>query len=51
MRDLSLKKALNESKGLTESRQHKCLLKGSSDFIEDITSSQLMIVDDMQKVN
>lgn len=50
MRDLSLKKSLNESKGMTESRQHKNLLKGQSDFTEDITSSQVMLVDDLFKV-
>lgn len=50
MRDLSLKKSLNESKGMTESRQNKNLLTGASDFIEDITSSQVMLVDDLTKV-
>lgn len=50
-RDLSLKKSLNESKGLTQSRVHKCLEKGQSEFVEDITSSEIMLVDDLQKVN
>ncbi len=46
MRDLTLKKALDESKGMTEKRHHKLLLAGESDFIDDITSSSLMIIDD-----
>lgn len=50
-RDLSLKKSLNQEKGITQSRQHKCLEKGQSDFIEDITSSEVMLVDDLTKVN
>jgi len=50
-RDLSLKKSLNENKGLTESRSHKCLFNGQSDFIEDITSSEIMLVDDLVKVH
>lgn len=50
-RDLSLKKSLNQEKGITQSRQHKCLEKGQSDFIEDITSSEVMLVDDLSKVN
>lgn len=50
-RDLSLKKSLNENKGLTQSRQHKCLEKGQKEFVEDITSSEVMIVDDLAKVS
>lgn len=50
MRDLTLKKALDESKGMTEQRRHKLLLAGESDFFEDITSSQVMIIDDLSKV-
>jgi len=42
---------LNENKGLTESRSHKCLSDGQTDFIEDITSSEVMLVDDLIKVN
>ena len=50
-RDLTLKNALDESKGLTESRNSLCLLKDESDFIEDISSSEIKLIDDMQKVN
>lgn len=50
-RDLTLKKALDETKGLTESRQSQCLFKGESDFIEDIASSEIKLIDDLQKVN
>lgn len=50
-RDLTLKNALDESKGLTESRLSKCLFTGDSDFIEDISSSEVQLIDDLQKVN
>jgi len=50
-RDLTLKKALDENKGLTESRISLSLKKGEADFIEDITSSEVKIIDDLQKVN
>jgi len=40
-RDLTLKKALDENKGLTESRLTSTLPKGSKDFIEDFTSSEI----------
>lgn len=50
-RDLTLKKALDENKGLTESRISLSLRKGDSDFIEDITSSEIKLIDDLQKVN
>jgi hypothetical protein len=49
-RDLSLKKSLNENKGLTQSREHKCLESGQNTFIEDITSSEVMLVDDLTKI-
>ena len=49
-RDLSLKKSLNESKGLTQSREHQCLESGQKTFIEDITSSEVMLVDDLTKI-
>ena len=35
---------------MTESRITKVLLKNETDFIEDITSSSIMIVDDLAKV-
>ena len=50
-RDLTLQKALDSNKGLIEQRQSKCLLKGASDFIEDVTSAQFMLIDDLDKVN
>jgi hypothetical protein len=50
-RDLTLKKALDESKGLTESRQSICMFKNDSEFIEDISSSEFKLIDDLQKVN
>lgn len=50
MRDQSLQKALDENKGLTQSRLTKNLLKDATDFIEDFASSQVMLVDDLQKV-
>lgn len=46
-RDLSLKKSLDQNKGLTQSRIKKCMQKGQTDFIEDITSSEIMLVDDI----
>ena len=56
-RDLRLNKKLDASKGLTETRSNKTLIfeekKGfeNKDFIEDITSSEVTMVDDMVKVN
>lgn len=56
-RDLRLNKKLDESKGLTETRSNKTMIaevrKGyeNKDFIEDITSSEVTVVDDMLKVN
>ena len=50
MRDQSLQKALDENKGLTQSRLTKNLLNDATDFIEDFASSQVMLVDDLQKV-
>lgn len=50
-RDLSLKKSLNETKGLTQSRRFQSLLVGEQDHIEDYSSSEIMIVDDLNKVN
>jgi len=50
-RDLTLKKALDENKGLTESRLTNTLPKGSKDFIEDFTSSEIQLIDDLKKVS
>jgi hypothetical protein len=50
MTDQSLQKALDENKGLTQSRLTKNLLKDATDFIQDYASSQVMLVDDLQKV-
>jgi hypothetical protein len=50
MTDQSLQKALDENKGLTQSRLTKNMLKDATDFIQDYASSQVMLVDDLQKV-
>lgn len=50
-RDLVLKKSLNETKGLTQSRRVQNLQTGEQDHIEDYTSSEIMIVDDLNKVH
>jgi len=50
-RDLTLKKALDENKGLTESRLTNTLPKGSKHFIEDFTSSEIQFIDDLKKVS
>ena len=56
-RDLTLNKPLSEDRGLTETRNNTILVaeeaKGyyNEDFIEDIASSEVTIVDDMSKVN
>jgi len=53
---LRLNKHLNESKGLTESRITLTLAGKAEDghptsnFIEDITSSEVQLVDDLTKV-
>ena len=49
-RDLSLGKVLDVSKGFTESRTTHVLLKGEEYSIEDINSTELQIVDDLEKV-
>ena len=52
-----MNKLLNENRGLTEIRHSTTLIpeevKGyhTEDFIEDIASSEVTIVDDMTKVN
>ena len=56
-RDLRLNKKLDDSKGLTEIRHNTTLIPDkktgydNEDFIEDITSSEVTVVDDMVKVN
>ena len=56
-RDLRLNKKLDETKGLTEIRHNTTLIpeevKGyhTEDYIEDIASSEVTVVDDMVKVN
>lgn len=50
-RDLSLAAALSEGdKGFTESRTTVALSKDESHTIEDITSTEVQLVDDMKKV-
>ena len=54
---MTLNKPLNEDRGLTEIRHNTTLIpeeeKGyhTEDFIEDIASSEVTVVDDMTKVN
>jgi len=53
---LTLSKVLDDSKGLTQSRDTVCLIssdnnEGQNTFkIEDITSSEVTLVDDLNKV-
>lgn len=49
-RDLALRKTLDVSRGFTESRSTKNLLAGESHFIEDITSTEVQLVDELPKV-
>ena len=49
-RDLRLKKIFDQQKGLTQTRCTNCLNAGGSDFIEDITSAEVEIIDDLKKV-
>ena len=57
MRDLRNNKIMNEAKGLTESRLTVTLCNKKedkhqhSDFIDDITASEVYIVDDLSKVS
>ena len=50
MRDLRLKKIFDQDKGLTQTRVTNCLMTGEQDFIEDITSAEVQIIDDLKKV-
>jgi len=45
-----LKNTLNPEEGLTESRITKPLNENEQDFIRDITSTEVQIVDDLTKV-
>ena len=39
-----------QQKGLTQTRCTNCLNTGNNDFIEDITSAEVQIIDDLKKV-
>ena len=50
MRDLTLNKKMdNDDIGITELRQTDCLAEGEAVHIEDITSSKIQIIDDIEK--
>lgn len=49
-RDLSLKKPLDVDKGFTESRTTALIEKGGLTHVEDITSTELQLIDDLGKV-
>ncbi len=49
-RDLSLNSPLDVNKGFTESRTTLTIDAGEKYFIEDITSTEIQIVDDLNKV-
>ena len=52
MRDLTVNKIVkeNETTGLIESQEIQTLQKGDQIHIEDITSSKIQIIDNMEKV-
>ena len=55
-RDLSLAKSLSpggieDKKGFTESRMKFEVLKGETHVVEDITSTEMQLIDDMKKVH
>jgi len=50
-RNLTLNKALDENKGLTQTRESKPLYKGQADNIPDFLSSQIQLVDELKKVS
>jgi hypothetical protein len=50
MRDLRLKKIFDSEKGLTQTRVTNCLGKGDKDFVEDIITAEIQIIDDLKKV-
>ncbi|CDW90653.1 UNKNOWN [Stylonychia lemnae] len=49
-RDLSLNQPLDTSKGYTESRATLSIMKDETHFIEDITSTEIQLIDSIQKV-
>jgi len=53
MRDLTVNKKVqeNDNTGLTESRKTQSLKQGDIVHIEDITSSKIQIIDNMEKVH
>lgn len=50
-RNLTLNKALDENKGLTQTRETCNLLKGEKDNVPDFLSSEIQLIDDLKKVN
>lgn len=49
-RDLSLSVPLDSTKGFTESRTTVEVLKNESHIIDDITSTEVQLIDDLKKV-
>ena len=49
-RNLTLSKALDEDKGLTQTRETVLLLKNQTDNIPEYLSSEIQIIDDLKKV-
>ena len=49
-RDLSLTKPLDTEKGFTESRTNVNIEKHGDHFIDDITSTEIQLIDDLKKV-
>ncbi len=49
-RDLRLLKVLNQDQGMTESRSTIKILKDEEKFIEDISSTEVQLVDDLSKI-
>ena len=49
-RDLSLTQPLDSEKGFTESRTNVNIEKHGDHFIDDITSTEIQLIDDLKKV-
>lgn len=49
-RDLSLTQSLDNDKGFTESRTNVNIEKHETHFIDDITSTEIQLIDDLKKV-
>ena len=49
-RDLRQLKETDHESGLIEQRQTKCLNAEETEHIEDVTTSEIMLVDDLNKV-